>query len=161
MLLPFCASYAHIILHRHKKFANYLKNLFSFCEYVSLSKLCGDVGEKSDRVVAQITSPISFADTIMGYRCVCPRSTTGSHCEHLLTGCMSNPCVHGICSETTTSYQCYCVPGNRVLHFLSINLPLQLNLFRFVRCSVHISPQLTLKAPTPPPTPHPPKKKKN
>ena len=140
MLLPFYASYAHIILHRYKKFANYLKNIFSFCEYVSLSKLCEDVGEKSDRVVAQISGPISFADTIMGHRCVCPRSTTGSHCEHLLTGCMSNPCVHGICSETTTSYQCFCVPGNRVLHFLKHKFAFAIKLVSFCQMfSPHFS----------------------
>ncbi|XP_052782904.1 delta-like protein D [Mya arenaria] len=48
--------------------------------------------------------------------CLCPIHVTGSRCEHVLTRCRANPCVHGICVDRAEGYQCYCVPGYHGVH---------------------------------------------
>ena len=43
--------------------------------------------------------------------CQCLTGYTGSHCQHKISHCDPDPCVHGKCTDLVNEYSCDCDPG--------------------------------------------------
>ncbi|XP_069497615.1 protein crumbs homolog 1 isoform X2 [Ambystoma mexicanum] len=55
-------------------------------------------------------------DLYSTYQCACPQGWVGAHCEINLDECLSDPCVHGNCSDRVGSYVCTCERGYTGAH---------------------------------------------
>ena len=42
------------------------------------------------------------------FRCVCERNYTGKNCDMPITPCLSNPCLHGECTNKGNEFECKC-----------------------------------------------------
>ena len=47
------------------------------------------------------------------HHCTCPSEWTGPLCEQSTDNCISNPCVHGHCTNSPGGFQCVCELGYR------------------------------------------------
>ncbi|XP_045908858.1 protein crumbs homolog 1-like [Micropterus dolomieu] len=47
------------------------------------------------------------------YHCTCPTEWTGPSCQDPTDTCISNPCIHGNCTNLPLAFKCLCEPGFR------------------------------------------------
>lgn len=69
-------------------------------------------------------------DIYSSYHCSCPLGWSGMNCERNINECLSNPCIHGNCSDGVAAYHCRCEQG-----YAGVNCEEELDNCRSHRCA--------------------------